>query len=127
MTILESLESELKDNEQKLIAAYNTVNELREKISSLQKQIAIVQERSKPVTTIARYAYRIYSSNDKPLGWLYTYNKDNDIAVTQLEPKWCKQWKTESGAKRSFAYWDMRVRQSKLGSYIKIELLTYDT
>lgn len=120
--------SSLKELEQQLQQAYARYNQAREEIQSLNEKIAAEKAKTetKPKTTIARYAYRAYNSNDEPVGWLITHS-NGEIAHTQTQFKWCKQWKTEGGARKSFDGFNRQFGKVYMrGGYLKIELLVYD-
>lgn len=69
------------------------------------------------------YGYRCYSQEDKPLGWLYTFNCDTEYAFTKNNLRWCKRWKTERGAKKRFNQYNRRWQFQSKGGYLKIEVM----
>lgn len=69
------------------------------------------------------YGYRCYSQDGQPIGWLYTYNNDTDLAFTTTNFDWCKRWKTERGVTKNFDYYNQRWQFQSKGGYLKIEVL----
>lgn len=69
------------------------------------------------------YGYRCYDSEDKPLGWLYTYNSGTEITWTNRELHWCKRWKTERGALNNFDKYNSLWQFQSKGIYLKIEVM----
>jgi len=69
------------------------------------------------------YGYRCYSQEGQPIGWLYTYNNDTDLAFTTTNFHWCKRWKTERGVTKNFDYYNRRWQFQSKGGYLKIEVV----
>ncbi len=69
------------------------------------------------------YGYRCYNSEDKPIGWLYTFNNNIEYAWTERYLDWCKRWKTERGAKNNFDNYNSRWQIASKGGYLKIEVM----
>ncbi len=69
------------------------------------------------------YGYRCYNKDGEPLGWFYTYNNETEITWTTIDLNWCKQWKTERGAKKHFDRYNRRWRFKSSGGYLKIEVM----
>ena len=69
------------------------------------------------------YGYRCYSQEGQPIGWLYTYNNDTDLAFTTTNFHWCKRWKTERGVTKNFDYYNRRWQFQSKGGYLKIEVM----
>ena len=67
--------------------------------------------------------YCCYNKDGEPLGWLYTYNNDIELVATNKYLSWCKRWKTERGAKKSFEHYNSRWQTKSKGGYLKIELM----
>ena len=70
------------------------------------------------------YGYRCYNKDGEPLGWFYTYNNETEITWTTIDLNWCKQWKTERGAKKHFDRYNRRWRFKSSGGYLKIEVMS---
>ena len=69
------------------------------------------------------YGYRCYNKDGEALGWFYTYNNETEITWTTIDLNWCKQWKTERGAKKNFDRYNRRWRFKSSGGYLKIEVM----
>jgi hypothetical protein len=69
------------------------------------------------------YGYRCYSQEGQPLGWLYTYNNDSDLAFNTTNFDWCKRWKTQRGVAKNFDYYNRRWQFQSKGGYLKIEVM----
>lgn len=69
------------------------------------------------------YGYRCYTREDKPLGWLYTFDSNTEYAWTNKDLRLCKRWKTERGAKKHFDHYNTRWEFKSQGGYLKIELM----
>lgn len=69
------------------------------------------------------YGYRCYTSENEPLGWLYTFDSDTEYAWTNKDLHWCKRWKTERGAKKHFDNYNSRWQFKSKGGYLKIEVM----
>ena len=69
------------------------------------------------------YGYRCYNSEDKPIGWLYTFNNNTEYAWTDKNLDWCKKWKTQRGAANNFDRYNSRWQFSSKGGYLKIEVM----
>ena len=69
------------------------------------------------------YGYRCYNQDSQPIGWLYTYNNDTDLAFTTINFDWCKRWKTERGVTKNFDYYNRRWQFQSKGGYLKIEVM----
>lgn len=117
----------LQEAKQELSEAYEQYNKAREAIARLRKEIQELEEGEKVEKTqsVARYAYRCYSRSGKALGWLYTYGQ-NEITSSEVDFEWFKQWKTRTGATRSFEHYNSRWRMQSGGGHLQIELLVYD-
>ena len=74
-------------------------------------------------TQISFYGFRCYNKDCQPIGWLYTYNNDNDLVFTTKNLDWCKRWKTERGATKNFDYYNRRWQFHSSGGYLKIEVM----
>lgn len=69
------------------------------------------------------YGYRCYTKEDKPLGWLYTFDSNTEYAWINKDLHWCKRWKTERGAKKHFNHYNTRWEFKSKGGYLKIEVM----
>jgi hypothetical protein len=69
------------------------------------------------------YGYRCYTQDGQPIGWLYTYNNDTDLAFTTTNFDWCKRWKTEKGVTKNFDYYNRRWHFQSKGGYLEIEVM----
>lgn len=69
------------------------------------------------------YGYRCYNSQNKPLGWLYTYCNNTEIAWTNRELSWCKRWKTKRGALDNFDRYNSLWQFKSKGIHLKIEVM----
>lgn len=69
------------------------------------------------------YGYRCYTKEDKPLGWLYTFDSNLEYAFINKSFHLCKRWKTEKGAKKHFDYYNNNWQFKSKGGYLKIEIM----
>jgi len=69
------------------------------------------------------YGYRCYTKEDKPLGWLYTFDSNTEYAWTDKRLYLCKRWKTERGVKKHFDHYNKRWQLKSKGGYLKIEVM----
>lgn len=69
------------------------------------------------------YGYRCYTKEDKPLGWLYTFDCEREYAWTNKSLHWCKRWKTQKGAAKHFDNYNTRWQFKNQGGYLKIEVM----
>lgn len=69
------------------------------------------------------YGFRCYLKEGQPIGWLYTYNNDGEIAFSNRELDGCKRWKTKKGAENNFEYYNNRWQFKTKGGYLKIEVM----
>ena len=69
------------------------------------------------------YGYRCYNSDNKSIGWLYTFGNESEYVWTNTELNWCKKWKTERGAKKHFEHYNSRWKFKSKGGYLKIEVM----
>jgi hypothetical protein len=70
------------------------------------------------------YGYRCYTKEDKPLGWLYTFDSDTEYAWTNKDLHLCKRWKTQKGAAKHFDHYNSRWQLKSQGGYLKIEIMS---
>jgi hypothetical protein len=71
------------------------------------------------------YGYHCYSSENKPLGWFYTYGSGRDYAWTNnpSDLHWCKRWKTFQGAAKHLDIFNEKWKFGSKGGYLKIEIM----
>jgi len=69
------------------------------------------------------YGLRCYNKDSEAIGWLYTYNNDTELVWTIKNLNWCRQWKTERGAKKNFERYNSRWQFISKGGYLKIEVM----
>jgi hypothetical protein len=71
------------------------------------------------------YAYRCYTKESEPLGWLYTFNRNLEYAWTNTDLHLCKRWKSERGAIKHFDSYNKNWQFKSKGGYLKIEVMPY--